>query len=207
MGKFKDARKKILQAAFEEIHLYSYHGSNVNRIANKSGVTKGAMYYYFKTKTDLGYAVVDEVIQRVVKETWFRPLEKCDDPIKCLQQIIRRSIRETTVEDIRLGMPLIDLSLEMSPLDEGFRKRFNLIQNNWLKIVTNSFTQGQKAGTVCDKIVARKSATQILAFLIGSITLAKSTQSLKLFRDCQRRLIEHLILHPISDRLFEPPPI
>ncbi len=150
MGKFKDARKKILQAAFKEIRLHSYQGSNVNRIANKSGVTKDAMYYYFKSKTKLGYAVVDEVIQRVVKETWFRPLEKCDDLIKCLQQIIKRSIRETTVEDIRLGMPLIDLSLEMSPLDEGFRKRFNLIQNNWLKIVTNGKDTFETSQAVCN---------------------------------------------------------
>lgn len=196
MGKFKDARRKILRAAFEEIRLHGFQGSSVNRIANKSGVTKGAIYYYFKTKTDLGYAVVDEVIQQMIIDTWLGPIEKCDDPIKCMKLIVRKTIRETTVEDIRLGIPLIDLSLEMSPLDEGFRERFNLIRNNWLNLVTNAFIRGQKAGIVCREIIARKSATQILAFLIGSMALAKGAQSLKLFRDCQRRLIEHLdILH------------
>lgn len=100
----------------------------MNRIASKPGLTKGAMYYYFKTKTDLGYAVVGEMLQEMVASTWPRPLETCDNPIKCLQQIIRRSIQKTTLEDIRLDSPLIDLSLEMSPLDEGFRKRFDRIR-------------------------------------------------------------------------------
>jgi len=96
-----------------------------------------------------------------------------------------------TIEDVRLGMPLIDLSLEMSPLDEGFRKRFDRIRNDWLSVVTKSLKRGQKTGTVCDEINVRKTATQILAFLIGSIAVAKGAQSLRLFRDCQRRLIEH----------------
>ena len=150
------------------------------------------MYYYFKTKTDLGYAVVDELIQETVANTWLHPLEKREDPIKCLRQIIRKSIRETTLEDLRLGSPLIDLSLEMSPLDEGLRERFDCIRSDWLRSVTKSFTRGQKTGTVCDEINVRKTATQVLAFLIGGIALAKGAQSLILFRDCQRRLIEYL---------------
>ena len=89
-------------------------------------------------------------------------------------------------------VPLIDLSLEMSSLDEGFRERFDCIRNDWLRSVTKSFKRGQKAGVVCREIDARKDTTQILAFLIGSIALAKSAQSLKLFRDCQRWLIEYL---------------
>jgi len=63
MRKSKDARQKILESAFKEIRLHGYQGANVNRIAKRSGVTKGAMYYYFNTKTDLGYAVVDELIK------------------------------------------------------------------------------------------------------------------------------------------------
>ena len=192
MGKSKDARQKILHAAYEEIRLYGYQGSNVNSIAKKSGVTKGAMFYHFSNKVTLGYAVVDELLQEMVATKWLRPLEKCDNPIKCLQQIIRTSIRDTTVEDVRLGSPLIDLSLEMSALDEGFRERFDCIRNDWLRSVTKSFKRGQKVDVVCGEIDARKAATQILAFLIGSIALAKGAQSLKLFRDCQRRMLEYL---------------
>ena len=192
MGKSKDARQRVLRAAFNEIRLHGYQGANVNRIAQESGVTKGAMYYYFKTKTDLGYAVVDELIQEMVANTWFHPLEKCEDPIKCLRQIIRKTVRKTTLEDLRLGSPLIDLSLEMSPLDEGFRERFDRIRDGWLSSVTESFKRGQKAGTVRDEINVRKTATQVLAFLIGTVALAKGAQSLRLFRDCQRRLIEYL---------------
>ena len=86
-------------------------------------------------------------------------------------------------------MPLIDLPLEMSPLDEGFRRRFDRIRDDWLKSVIKSLKCGQKAGTVGIEINVRKAATQILTFLIGSMVLAKGAQILKLFRDCQSRLM------------------
>lgn len=44
-------------------------------------MTKGALYHYFDSKEDLGYAVVDEVIMEIGKEKWPRPLQNAENPI------------------------------------------------------------------------------------------------------------------------------
>jgi TetR/AcrR family transcriptional repressor of nem operon len=55
-------RKRLLQAAFHEIHRSGFRSADVDAILAKAGVTKGALYYHFDNKEALGYAVVDEVI-------------------------------------------------------------------------------------------------------------------------------------------------
>ena len=47
----------ILDAAAEEFAALGYEGASFNRIIEKSGISKGSMYYYFEDKEDL-YATV-----------------------------------------------------------------------------------------------------------------------------------------------------
>lgn len=44
---------RIMTVALEEFSSGSYHQSSYNRIIRKSGLSKGTMYYYFKSKEDL----------------------------------------------------------------------------------------------------------------------------------------------------------
>jgi len=56
-----DTRSKILFAAYKEIHLHGFQAASLNNILAHTGVTKGALYHHFPNKTELGYAVIDEV--------------------------------------------------------------------------------------------------------------------------------------------------
>jgi len=53
----RDARSVVLREAYREFRLRGFQAANINRIASKTKMTKGAMYYYFKSKKDIGYAV------------------------------------------------------------------------------------------------------------------------------------------------------
>src|SRR6266851_5448653 len=90
------------------------------RIA-EAGITKGALYHHFGSKQELGYAVVDELIREHILDRWVRSLEKAENPIDGLLAVLREGRHPSF--DQRLGCPLNNLAQEMSPLDEGFRKR------------------------------------------------------------------------------------
>ena len=49
----KDKREIIIQAALEEFSQQSYNAASVNRIVEKSGISKGSLYQYFQDKKDL----------------------------------------------------------------------------------------------------------------------------------------------------------
>src|SRR5277367_5154571 len=114
-------RERLLQAASREIYRSGFQSASLDRILAATGVTKGALYYHFKSKEALGYAVVEEVISPDLRGKWLLPLLSGKDPIDALIAIVEsESVRP---EDVRGGCPLNNLAQEMSPLDEGFRKR------------------------------------------------------------------------------------
>jgi AcrR family transcriptional regulator len=116
---------RLLQAAFREVYRSGFQSASLDTILAVAGVTKGALYYHFKSKKALGYAVVEEVIAPDVHGTWMRPLQSVKDPVDGLIGIVQGiSVRP---KDVRGGCPLNNLAQEMSPLDAGFRKRLAII--------------------------------------------------------------------------------
>jgi len=65
----RETQEAILQAAIEEFSANGLAGASYNRIIEKSGVSKGAMYYYFDDKADLYITafrgVLAEIAQRM----------------------------------------------------------------------------------------------------------------------------------------------
>jgi AcrR family transcriptional regulator len=75
-----DEKKKrtILDAAAEEFAASSFRDASFNRIIEKAGLSKGAMYYYFDDKEDLFLTVVKEFQDAVTSR--LGELGPCDDP-------------------------------------------------------------------------------------------------------------------------------
>src|SRR3989304_9836308 len=57
----KRNKKEILQTACRLIHRKGFNNTSLEDILRESGVGKGNFYYYFKSKDDLGYAVLDRL--------------------------------------------------------------------------------------------------------------------------------------------------
>ncbi len=122
-------RERLLQAAFREVRRSGFQSAGIDAILEATNVTKGALYYHFHSKEALGYAVVDEIIAKIVRDNWLRPLLGSGQPIDILIGIVRHtSVRP---KDIRTGCPLLNLATEMSPVDEQFRKRLEGLFLAW----------------------------------------------------------------------------
>ena len=93
----------MLQAASREIYRSGFQSAGLDTILASSGVTKGALYYHFKSKEALGYAVVEEVIAPDVYGKWVRPLQSVKDPIDALIGAVQRI--PVRPEDVRGGCP------------------------------------------------------------------------------------------------------
>jgi TetR/AcrR family transcriptional regulator, transcriptional repressor for nem operon len=167
-------RRNLLQAAFEEIHKNGFRGTDLESILEKAGVTKGALYHYFESKDDLGYAVLDEVIAEIGREKWLLPLQKAENPIDVLAEIFLGS--STKPEHIRGGCPVNNLAQEMSPLDEGFRKRIAKQFDDWREAIAGALRRGQERGLVREDVHPEETATFLMATYEGYISLAKNSQ-------------------------------
>src|SRR5579863_5318088 len=179
-------RGLLLQAAFEEIYRSGYRSADLDAILAAAGVTKGALYYHFDDKEALGYAVLDEVMTSDLHRKWVQPLRNAKDPIDALVRIVQSESLKR--EDVRRGCPLLNLSQEMSGLDEGFRKRTARLFRNWHDAVAGALRDGQKRGLVRSDIDANETATFLIATYEGYVVLGKNSQDPRMMQSGQRRV-------------------
>ncbi|MGA8430536.1 MAG: TetR family transcriptional regulator C-terminal domain-containing protein [Candidatus Sulfotelmatobacter sp.] len=183
-------RGLLLQAAFEEIYRSGYRSADLDAILAAAGVTKGALYYHFDDKEALGYAVLDEVMLSDLHKKWVLPLKNAQNPIDVLVRIVHSESLKR--EDIRRGCPLLNLSQEMSGLDEGFRRRTARLFRDWHNAVAGALREGQKRGLVRNDIDANETATFLIATYEGYVVLTKNSQDPRLMQSGQRRVSRHL---------------
>jgi TetR/AcrR family transcriptional repressor of nem operon len=184
-------RQKLLERAFEEIHRNGFRAASLDSILADAGVTKGALYHHFQNKAELGYAVVEEVVRPWMAETW-RPVVEADNPIDAAIATVRRRLKERSEMALTLGCPFNNLCQEMSPVDEGFRKRLNAILDEWREQTSEAMRRGQKNGTVCPDVDARAAATFVISSIEGCVGMAKASQSREFLEAGFRGLIEYL---------------
>ena len=65
--------ERILDAAQEVFATYGYHGATIDEVADRAGISKPNLHYYFKRKRDLYLAVLRRTL-----EIWLVPLGELD---------------------------------------------------------------------------------------------------------------------------------
>src|SRR5580658_3966084 len=183
-------RELLLQAAFQEIYRSGYRSADLDAILAAAGVTKGALYYHFDNKEALGYAVVDEIIASNLHQKWVQPLRNAKNPIDVLVRIVRSESLKRA--DVERGCPLLNLSQEMSGLDEGFRRRTAKVYKHWHDAMAEALREGQKRGVVRSDINANETATFVIAAWEGYIVLGKNSQDARTLRSGQKNVSRHL---------------
>ncbi len=183
-------RGRLLRAAFQEMHRSGFRNADLDAVLARAGVTKGALYHHFDNKEALGYAVVDEVIASNLHQKWVQPLRNAKNPIDVLVRIIQSESLKR--EDVQRGCPLLNLSQEMSGLDEGFRRRTAKLFKDWHDAIAEALREGQKRRVVRSDIDANETATFLIAAYEGYVVLTKNSQDARMMQSGQRRVIRLL---------------
>jgi TetR/AcrR family transcriptional regulator len=83
-------RQAILEAALQVFSSHGFRGSTIDRIAERAGLSKPNLLYYFPSKETIYLAVLEETL-----EEWLQPLRKLDpagDPIEEIGRYIAAKI-------------------------------------------------------------------------------------------------------------------
>jgi AcrR family transcriptional regulator len=183
-------RERLLQAGFQEVYRSGFQSAGIDTILASTNVTKGALYHHFESKEALGYAIVEEIIAKITRDRWLRPLLGNRPAIDTLIGIVRRT--PVRPEDVRGGCPLLNLAQEMSPLDEEFRKRLEKIFNEWQAAVSAALRRGQAQGTVRRNLNPDETASFLVAMIEGYASLAKVAQDPQVWEAGFRNIVRWL---------------
>ena len=174
-------RQRLLQAAFREVYRYGFQSAGIDTILAATNVTKGALYYHFESKEALGHAIIEEIVAEITTDRWLRPLHQSKDknPIDALIGIVQAI--PARPRDVKRGCPLVNLTQEMSQLNEQFRKRLLRIFKAWEEGIATALREGQDTGTVRLDLVPEETASFLIAMVEGYEVLAKNAQDAKVW--------------------------
>ena len=174
-------RQRLLQAAFREVYRYGFQSAGIDAILAATHLTKGALYYHFDSKEALGHAIIEEIVAEITTDRWLRPLWQSKElnPIDALIGIVQAI--PARPGDVKRGCPLVNLTQEMSQLNEQFRKRLGRIFKAWQQGIATALQEGQSAGTVRRDLVPEETASFLIAMVEGYEVLAKNAQDPKVW--------------------------
>ncbi|MFV8816307.1 TetR/AcrR family transcriptional regulator [Haliea sp. E17] len=90
-GKIRDHNfQVILKAAEQEFALNGYKGTTTQKIADRAGVAKPSIHYYFSSKHNLYLTVLDNIIH--LWNDYLDTVEVEDDPAEVLDMFIRKKV-------------------------------------------------------------------------------------------------------------------
>ena len=144
MGNSAITRMIILEKAFELIYKNGYQATSVDDIIAKTKVTKGAFYYNFKTKEQMGLALINEFMHMHSYKLFVEPLSDSSDPVKDIYNLMHKILLDTQGFKIECGCPVHNLVQEMGGLNKEFNKA--LLKNIELakKALVSSLQNGIK---------------------------------------------------------------
>jgi hypothetical protein len=142
---------------------------------------------------DAEHARPPESLARDLSRLGRDPLTGSTNPIADLKRAFRQFVREDIESGAWLqGCPLNNLAQEMSPLDEGFRKRIDGLYARWRKCFAAALADGIEAHKVRKDASPRNVAALIVAAQMGIWGTAKNSQSKELTVQAVETLCDYL---------------
>lgn len=83
----KDTRGRIVEATLALAAKRGYSLTTTAEIARKAGVSEGIIYYYFKTKEDLFFSMIEEYTASF-REQLMKEIQVQESPLKKLERLI-----------------------------------------------------------------------------------------------------------------------
>ena len=189
-------RDQILDAAARLIHLRGYHCTSLDDVLRESGVGKGNFYYYFKSKEELGYAIIDRVMQAFIARA-LEPVftDNGADPVVQIHQFLDRVLESQRQRNCVGGCPIGNLASELSDVHEGFRQRLAEIFDVWRSKLAEVLARCQTEGRASRDFEPSAVAQFLVAALEGAILLTKVTKDIAIMERCVEQLKRHLTLY------------
>jgi TetR/AcrR family transcriptional regulator, transcriptional repressor for nem operon len=159
-GRADSTRRQILRAASHQFARRPYHDVGLDDILAEAELTKGAMYFHFRSKHALAVAIVERqqhVGTRVVGDLLARELSGLETLIDFSYLI---AVQDITSDAVRAGLNL----LESVGRSEGLQER---IVGTWIDALAGVAEQALAEGDIDQRCDARDVGRLIVSLQLG----------------------------------------
>ena len=170
------ARARLIESSGALAKQKGFSSTGMDALAAAAGVTTGAFYSQFKSKSDLLYAIVDHELSRTV--TAFEGKTGTD-----LEKVTQWYLSPKHAAHPETGCPIPSLGAEIARADDATRQHFE----NLLKQIVETLQHTTKTDEI---------AWQLLAQAVGAIMLSRAVinpeTQLTILKAAQQGILSHI---------------
>jgi AcrR family transcriptional regulator len=157
--------ERIIAASMDLFAHRGIHPTSIDQIARRARVTKGAVYWHFRSKDHL----VDAILQRI-KEDWQRVvlhrLAAAVDPSDKVERLFD-SYHALLSEEREICLILQRAMLEP---DAALTRKVNDVFDRTARVIADVFEEGKQAGLFARELDSRVLALSVLSAFAGAVT-------------------------------------
>jgi len=163
----------MLDVASRLVHVRGFNNTSVDDILKESGVGKGNFYYYFKSKDELGFAILERSLKRFTSEVMEKSFDPSKNPWQQLNDFLDELVERARQRECSGGCILGNLAVEMSDIHEEFRRRLNKAFERLRTCIGEALAQARVQGTLQSDADVPRLALFIIAAFEGAFMMGK----------------------------------
>jgi TetR/AcrR family transcriptional repressor of nem operon len=184
-------RTRILEQAEHLMHLRGFNNTSLEDIASACSMTKANLFHHFKSKEELGLAVLDFKME-AYRCDCMGPLSCCEDPIGAVKKLFTDAACFYKGNGCKAGCFVGNIALEMSDLNERFRAKAEAFFEEWAGGLETALKRARANGLFSSAMRPRATAEAILALYEGAIMLARTRRDPAVFDRISREAVRLL---------------
>lgn len=173
MSKAANTRNLILTKSLELIYKNGFQSTSIDEIIATTNVTKGAFFYHFKSKEEMGLAIINEIFYSSVLEGLAQPLANAKNITDGIYRMLHSILFDYSVFKVAYGCPVVNLVEEMSPISETFKKALSRLLVRVQQALELALVTAQSEGQIRTEVDCKRVAAFILTGYSGTRNMGK----------------------------------
>lgn len=172
----KPTRDKILAESKALIYENGFAGTSIDNILEKTGITKGAFFYHFKTKAELARVLMNEFVEADIKEleNVMHQTEGFSDPKERLMKFIEYFIELFSDFTEPPGCLYASVSNEQNQYSDEIKLIVKDTMLRWRLVVENLLNEVVKNDTPKVEVDVIALADQFNVVIEGAFVMSKA---------------------------------
>jgi TetR/AcrR family acrAB operon transcriptional repressor len=187
----EQTRQEIIAAARKVFAARGVSRTTLAQIAQAAGVTRGAIYWHFKNKPDLFFAMMEQVSLPLIHHIDESLSATDPDPLRSIQASMNEIVRLLQEDEIaRTTFEIIVLKCEYVAEFASLDSRVIQSGCNFMQILSRAYENARKKGLLRPELDPALCALDSYVFIKGLVDLWLSDSDGNIIRDKATTLIE-----------------
>ena len=195
MVNLKRTREDILKSVVSTVHRQGLTATGLSELFKISGASSGSFYNYFRSKHDLGHALIDYEWAQLQQAVIAPAIDQVEDPVEQIFWILDR-LEAKQLSDPKCGGCLLgNLVVDLVEQDPSFREHLVRVFGLWEKAIAHILHQARPQ--LQPDIEPDVLAEQLITAIEGAMLMGKLYQdpsNLKRGFDGARQLLSYALV-------------